>query len=240
MISPEVTQFGDRAVLIKWPERIDPTINQTVLNWSAYLQNEFRERIEEVVVAYCSLVVYLKPQTAVSLILEGIQRLEVPQDFIKDQHWHYTLPVCYQPKYAMDQGHVVEHLGISVDELIKWHTSSVYRVYFIGFLPGFPYLGGLDKRLHLPRRSEPRAHVPSGAVGIGGQQTGIYPQQSPGGWNLIGNCPVPLFQPEWEQPSLLRAGDTLCFRSVSVGEFDHIKDQIERSAYTVIKEAIHD
>ncbi|WP_157281628.1 5-oxoprolinase subunit PxpB [Pelomonas sp. Root1237] len=121
------------------------------------------------------------------------------------------IPVNYGGAHGPDLGDVATHCGLSVDEVVQRHTEAEYIVYFIGFQPGFAYLGGLDASLHTPRRSEPRTAVPAGSVGIGGAQTGIYPLATPGGWQLIGHTALPLFDPKAEPPTLLAPGDRVRF-----------------------------
>ena len=129
------------------------------------------------------------------------------------------IPVCYDPEFGPDLGLVAKQAKLTPEEVIKRHGKPEYLVYLVGFAPGFPYLGGLPKELHTPRHAKPRMVVPPGSVGIGGQQTGIYPLATPGGWNLIGRTPVRLFRPEENPPVLLRAGDQVKFRAISREEF---------------------
>jgi len=129
------------------------------------------------------------------------------------------IPVVYGGEYGPDLEFVAKHSGLSVDEVIEIHSKPVYRVYFLGFLPGFAYLGGMDERIAAPRLERPRLKVPSGSVGIAGKQTGIYPIESPGGWRLIGRTPLRLFNPEKEPPTLLQPGDRVKFVPVDEYEF---------------------
>ncbi|MNQ86793.1 Kinase A inhibitor [compost metagenome] len=129
------------------------------------------------------------------------------------------IPVCYESAYAPDLGEVAAYHQVDEDEIVKWHTSRVYLVYMIGFAPGFPYLGGLDERLVTPRKSVPRTVIPVGSVGIGGAQTGVYPFETPGGWQLIGRTPVRMFRPEAIPPSLLQAGDQVKFEPITSEQF---------------------
>lgn len=129
------------------------------------------------------------------------------------------IPVCYGGEYGPDLDELAQALGRSVEEVIALHTNGAYVVHAVGFVPGFAYLGGLPRALHRPRRATPRAAVPPGSVGIGGGQTGIYPLETPGGWNLIGRTPLRLFDATREEPALLRMGDRVTFRAILPKEF---------------------
>lgn len=130
------------------------------------------------------------------------------------------IPVCYDGEFGPDLADVARHTGLSVEEVIARHSAVEYRVHCLGFAPGFPYLGGLPPELATPRRATPRQGVPAGSVAIGGAQTGIYPQSSPGGWNVIGRTPLRLFDADREPPALLKAGDRVRFRPITRGEFE--------------------
>ena len=133
------------------------------------------------------------------------------------------VPVCYGGAYGEDLPAVARHAGLSEEEVIRLHSGRTYRIYMLGFLPGFPYLGGLDERLFTPRRETPRTRIPAGSVGIGGQQTGIYPMESPGGWQLIGRTPLCLFAPGRTLP--YAAGDSIRFVPIDEREFARIAAQ---------------
>jgi len=124
------------------------------------------------------------------------------------------IPVEYGGAAGPDLDEVARHTGLSPSEVVQMHSAATYTVYSLGFLPGFAYLGGLHPRLATPRRREPRLAVPAGSVGIGGEQTGVYPSSSPGGWHLIGRTSLQLFDPMRKPPTLLAAGDTVCFANV--------------------------
>jgi len=134
------------------------------------------------------------------------------------------IPVCYDPEFAPDLDDVVRHAEISATEVVDLHSTAEYRVACIGFVPGFPFLAGLPKKLATPRRETPRKEIPPGSVGIGGAQTGIYPLRSPGGWNLIGRTPLKLFDPTKNPPALLRAGDHVRFRAITREEFESLRE----------------
>jgi inhibitor of KinA len=130
------------------------------------------------------------------------------------------IPVCYGGELGEDLEEVARRHGLTPEEFATIHASTDYRVYLLGFVPGFAYLGNLDSRIATPRRDTPRPHVPAGSVAIGGDQTGVYPLETPGGWHLVGRTPVRMFTPETEPPCLLGAGDSVRFVPISRAEFD--------------------
>jgi len=138
------------------------------------------------------------------------------------------IPVCYGGESGPDLSFVAEHAGRKEREVIYIHSSRDYRIYMLGFLPGFPYLGGLDKRIHTPRLTAPRTKIPAGSVGIGGEQTGIYPMESPGGWQLIGRTPLKLFDVNGAEPPLYEAGDTIRFIPITSEEYHKIRLEQEK------------
>jgi inhibitor of KinA len=176
--------------------------------------------IIETVPAYHTLTVFYDPCV---YWFDELKSLLADIDFsdsaMEQEARAVVIPVCYDLSLAPDLPLLAEHCGISIDDVIALHTSASYRVFFLGFKPGFAYLGGLDARLHMPRKASPRALVPAGAVAIGGEQTGVYPQASPGGWQIIGRTPSRLFDVSKEPPCLLQAGDQVNFRAISLQEF---------------------
>jgi inhibitor of KinA len=151
-------------------------------------------------------------------ILESLNEGSVPEPR------RVEIPVCYGDEFGPDLEHVAQINGLSADEVIQIHTSGEYLVYMLGFAPGFPYLGGMDKRISAPRKETPRLLIPSGTVGIAGEQTGVYPIGTPGGWQLIGRTPLALFLPEKQPPTLLEAGNLIRFYPISRKEYDQWRD----------------
>lgn len=148
------------------------------------------------------------------LALDAIERLQrwwEESDVLEPDSRQITIPVIYGGERGPDLPLVAEHCGLSEKQVVELHASVDYVVWFLGFQPGFAYLGGLSSQLYMPRRAEPRLSVPAGAVGIGGQQTGIYPLSTPGGWQLIGQTPLALFDSHRQEPVLLRPGDSVRF-----------------------------
>ncbi|HCY84198.1 MAG TPA: allophanate hydrolase [Desulfobacteraceae bacterium] len=225
--TPEFRLAGDRGLLMAFGETIDPGINARIRAMASHLSRELPQGVEEIIPTYCSLILVYDPAETCPDIL--IPELTAMNDGLDDESLPepevVELPVCYHPDLGPDLLHVAEVHGLTPEAVVDIHTKPLYPVYMIGFTPGFPYLGGLDERLHTGRLSSPRTHVPAGSVGIANNQTGIYPIASPGGWQLIGQCPVKLFDPDRENPILLKAGSLLKFRAVSMDEFVSLKEE---------------
>ncbi|MBM7356580.1 5-oxoprolinase subunit PxpB [Lelliottia amnigena] len=156
-------------------------------------------------------VVLRNPQSLALDAIERLQRWWEESEALEPESRFIEIPVVYGGAGGPDLGEVARHAGLSEKQVVELHSSIDYVVWFLGFQPGFPYLGGLPEQLATPRRAEPRLQVPAGSVGIGGAQTGIYPLVSPGGWQLIGHTPLPLFDSKRDEPVLLRPGDTVRF-----------------------------
>ncbi|WP_421531882.1 5-oxoprolinase subunit PxpB [Lelliottia amnigena] len=156
-------------------------------------------------------VVLRNPQSLALDAIERLQRWWEESEALEPESRFIEIPVVYGGAGGPDLGEVARHAGLAEKQVVELHSSIDYVVWFLGFQPGFPYLGGLPERLATPRRAEPRLQVPAGSVGIGGAQTGIYPLVSPGGWQLIGHTPLPLFDSKRDEPVLLRPGDTVRF-----------------------------
>lgn len=156
-------------------------------------------------------VVLRNPHSVALDAIERLQRWWEESEALEPESRYIEIPVVYGTAAGPDLGEVARHAGLTEKQVVELHSSIDYVVWFLGFQPGFPYLGGLPEQLATPRRDEPRLQVPAGSVGIGGAQTGIYPLVTPGGWQLIGHTPLPLFDPDRDEPVLLRPGDTVRF-----------------------------
>lgn len=222
-----IFSLGDAALTVDFGNRIDEELNANVLRLFGKLQN-VSPYILDVVPAYASLTVYYY---ALSLRLQGRSALETMKAMIEPllheeesgvalQSRRIVVPVCYAKGFAPDLEEVATQTNLSIEDVIRLHTSTVYRVYTIGFLPGFPYMGTVDGRIAAPRKPQPRTAVSAGSVGIAGSQTGIYPLASPGGWNIIGRTPLKLFDATKEESVLLRPGDEVRFYSITKDAFD--------------------
>ena len=218
---------GDRGLTVELGEAIDDEINARVHLLARKIERELAEDVEEVVPTYRSLLVLFDPLrvTRASLIARIDALLtDLARRAARRQGGGRVIeiPVCYGGEYGPDLAFVAEHNGLTTDEVITLHSAPDYRVFMLGFTPGFPYLGGMSPRIAAPRLDQPRPRIAAGTVGIAGPQTGIYPVESPGGWRLIGRTPLRLFDPAAENPFLVAAGDTLRFRKIAPGEFERL------------------
>ncbi|WP_238934797.1 5-oxoprolinase subunit PxpB [Aurantibacter crassamenti] len=240
--SISIRPFGIHAVLIEWPNEVDESILNDILHFKNFLISNCLQNEEwELIPAYNSLtLVRLSESIDFKDFTNKLSNWydQKKDASIKFQRYLCRLPVCYDLNFGIDLLEISERLQLSTDEIIKQHTKSTYRVYGIGFLPGFMYLGGLPGSLEIPRRAEPRLKVASGSVGLAGKQTGIYPQESPGGWNIIGNCSVPIFNVERPVPCIVNVGDQVQFYSISKAEYDLHKIESEVGIYKIEKIAI--
>lgn len=216
--------LGDAAVLITLDSRISAAGNARVHALAARIQALGRPWLGALVPAYASLAVHYDPLHPRWLVNEPLWPQLLAEleplcrslpDTLADGR-RIEIPVCYD---GPDLAAVAAHTGLGVEEVVARHAAVDYRVYFLGFMPGFPYLGGLDPLLATPRLATPRSRVPAGSVAIGGGQTGIYPLASPGGWRLLGRTPRVLFDPARTPPCLLRPGDTLHFTPIDADSF---------------------
>jgi KipI family sensor histidine kinase inhibitor len=208
--------MGDRSLLVELGEKISPDVNRRVQELMLQLQQARLPGVREFAPGYRSLLVVFDPLTiAPSELKERITEVAAQHGSAGlPQAKLLTVPVFYGGDYGPDLEGVAGHLGISTDEVIRLHTETLYRVYMIGFTPGYPYMGELPAALAVPRRSTPRTRVPKGSVGIAQRQTGIYSVESPGGWQIIGWTPIELFDPTRQLPSLLEMGDRVKFEAV--------------------------
>lgn len=237
MISPKIhtKPFGLHAVLVEWPMEVSEVILNNILQFETFLKNHCLEGPDwEYVSAYNSLLVVNK-----KVILDYASFSEKLQNWYVNmgdkkpyQKYLWRLPVSYEREFGIDLDEISEQLSLTETEIIALHTSHIYTVYGIGFLPGFMYLGGLPKVLETARKNTPRMIVKKGAVGIAGKQTGVYPQESPGGWNIIGSCPVPIFDGTKKEPCFVAVGDQIQFYQVSRAKYDLHKIEVEVGIYT--------
>lgn len=230
--APRLYPLGEAAVVLEFGTVISEATNVTVQAVADYLLAYPFEGLQELVPAFTTLTVFYNPwqvraagaglpfEVVAALLRDRLAQLPTTA---ADAGAGPTveIPVCYGGEFGPDLAAVARHCGLSEADVVARHAGAEYRVYFIGFAPGFPYLGGLPTELATPRHATPRPLVPAGAVGIAGAQTGIYSLPTPGGWQLIGRTPERLFQPEAAEPSLLRAGQRLRFVAITEEQFRH-------------------
>ena len=214
---------SDRSLLVRFGTSIDNAAHARTLALFRALNQLLDPRIRNLHPAYASLQIDFDPLSCHRAEIEALVRNMASQPLAENCSPGRTheIPVCYDPELGEDLKEVCMHTSLSRAELIAAHTAPPYVVYFLGFSPGFAYLGGLSANLAVPRLATPRRTVPAGSVAIGGEQTGVYPVASPGGWRLIGRTPVPLFRPDnREHPMLLEPGDILRFVSIDRVQYE--------------------
>jgi inhibitor of KinA len=224
--------LGDTAITINFGNTIDEEINKQVIARYHQLQVNPLPGMLEAVPAYSSLTIYYD----VCSLTKKIEPGKTVYDWMKEQvqQWlieevateekesrNIKIPVCYEDEFATDIRYLANTKNISVEDVIQLHTSKKYKVYMLGFLPGFSYMGEVDEKIEMPRKPQP-VSVKAGSIGIAGKQTGIYPLSSPGGWQIIGRTPLKLFDVDQEDPTLIKLGDTVQFYSITKKEFNNL------------------
>ncbi|MFN3996296.1 MAG: 5-oxoprolinase subunit PxpB [Algoriphagus sp.] len=203
---------------IKWESVPDDFLLAIQLGWLDFLEKEWKEHFFEARQGFTALSISWKSAQSQASFQKQFQKIKIKPKNLSSQIWE--IPVCYDPDYGYDLGAVALAHRITVNELINLHSSVTYRLHFFGFLPGFPYLNGLPERLHTPRKSVPDRTVDAGSVAIGGRQTGIYTQESPGGWHVIGRSPIVLFDVNKNPPVFASPGDRLKFEPINIYEME--------------------
>ncbi len=227
---PRILPLGDAGFLVEFGDSIDLAVNDRAVSFARAVERARVPGVVEVVPAYRSAAVYVDPaETDLASLREALGTLagNLPMD-PADRRRTVTIPVLYGGEAGPDLPALAERAGLSVEQAIALHASVEYRVYMLGFSPGFPYLGMVPDAIAAPRLPEPRINVPAGSVGIAGRQTGIYPQDSPGGWRVIGRTPLVLYDPARTEPFLLEPGDRVRFVPIDRREFDRVKEELKR------------
>ncbi len=223
-MSIEILSCGDSAFNVYFGDEISPEIGGICAAFTEKLYQAPPDGFIEAVPAYCAVtVVYdcLKTdweqiKQKLAQIAESVHGQQLKQGKTLD------IPVCYEGSFAPDLDTVCKHSGLPPEQVIAVHSEAIYTVYMLGFMPGFPYLGGMDKIIATPRLEVPRTRIAPGSVGIAGEQTGIYPLASPGGWQIIGRTPLKLFDPTCSPPALLSAGMKVRFVPISTEQFEEM------------------
>lgn len=224
---------GDHAMVIEFGNEIDTTINVKVLTLINLIKTSPVRGIIEAVPTFRSVMIYYNPkEISYHKLKRKISKLVHKKNSTDTLEKRVIeIPVCYDAPFGEDMNRVSEFTKLDKNEIIQLHSEKEYLIYMLGFLPGFAYLGGLNERLHTPRLPNPRIRIPSGSVGIGGEQTGIYPLDSPGGWNLIGATPIKPFNLNLERPILYQPGDYIQFVPINLAEYDKIVELVSRGEY---------
>lgn len=226
---------GDTSLSVEFGDVINEAINHDIRAYKIALEKAGIPGIVETVPTYRSLMVHYDPSVIpyaqirmkLEQLLNEMGEIEIPPSPVLE------IPVLYGGEMGPDLPFVAEHAGMSEEEVVKIHSSAEYLIYMLGFTPGFTYLGGMSEKIAAPRLKAPRVKIPAGSVGIAGTQTGVYPIDSPGGWQLIGRTPVKMYDPERETPILPEAGQYIQFFPVTQAEYDAILQEVEAGTYVV-------
>jgi len=225
--TPQFILASDRSILVKFGHEISEEFHQRVFAFTDFVLTNRIKSVVNIHPAYSSVLFTLDLNADLKGILSLIKKSwEASAQTDIPEMRQVEIPVLYGSELGEDMDRVSQHTGLNQSEIIQCHEGGLYKVYFTGFSPGFPYIGGMDPSLITPRLTTPRKQVPAGTIGIAAEQTGIYPLSSPGGWNLIGQTPIKIF--DWHHPTdlRLRMGDSIKFISVTKEEFDQLKENV--------------
>ena len=219
-----IVPAGESALIVEFDERIDPAVNAQAIALAESIQAAALAGVRDVVPTFRSLAVFFDPlRTDYDALVDRLEREgarpPAPSDRAREP---VRIPVCYGGDFGPDLPAVAAFAAITEEEVVALHTAATYRVFMLGFVPGFAYMGTVDQRIAMPRHSTPRVRVPIGTVGIAGVQTGIYPAETPGGWQLIGRTPVKPFDAQRAEPFLVRAGDAVRFYAIDRREYERL------------------
>lgn len=231
----DIVPMGEKAILLNFQPRINEELLEKILSLKSFLLDKLLKEEVEIINTYSSLLIkYPSPIKDIYGQISSLKKLvKVANIPLKTGKKIFHVPVCYDEQFALDMELLSNYNGLSREEIISLHTAPLYTVYFTGFLPGFLYLGGLNKTLQISRKEQPRLKVKKGAVGIGENQTGIYPKASPGGWQIIGNSPVQFFNKNAVPPCPISAGDKIKFHPISNKEYEEIFRSVEENTFTI-------
>jgi len=232
----EISYFRTHSKLFEiiWPREISLSILQEQLRVKAYLEKEYAEGIKEIRMGFNTLSLRLTKDISDKDCFDLVGEIKSSTlSVFEYQPKTWEIPVCYDEVFGKDLNNLSKIHKIPIEDLIHIHHSNLYTLHFYGFLPGFMYLGGLDARLFCPRKEKPDRLIPAGTVAIGGQQTGIYPSDSPGGWHAIGKSPVKLFDIQQDPPCHAQVGDKIRFLPITKEKFYQIQKNVQNGQYTL-------
>ncbi|MGB9839878.1 5-oxoprolinase subunit PxpB [Thermovenabulum sp.] len=232
---PKILPEGDKAVLVEFGNEISEECNDRVMALYSFLKEEKIKGIISLIPTYRSLLIKYEPliipyteiTAKIKNILSSIDKASYKNAKVIE------IPVVYGDEFGPDLEFVASYNKLTPEEVIEIHTKPLYRIYMLGFTMGFAYLGGMSEKIATPRLERPREKIPAGSVGIADKQTGIYPIESPGGWRLIGQTPVKIYDPKSEKPILLEAGNYLKFVRITKEEFFKIKEEVNQGKFKV-------
>lgn len=235
-------KYGYDTILIEWEACISPEILWDIQSFVERIERVNVEGIREMNFVYHSLlVVFDSEKIGFEDLKKSLENIYEQEDVnFSKKRTLYNIPVCYNSHFGLDLEFLAKEKQCGIQDIIRWHTEATYIVYGIGFLPGFLYLGGLSSKLHSPRRNIPRLNVMKGAVGIGGEQTGIYPKDTPGGWHIIGNSPISFFNPDLMPPCFVKVGDRIRFFEVDLVTHKYILEEGRKGTYEIEREVWND
>lgn len=232
----KILTAGDASLLVEFGKEINPDINRKIAATVQLMREQHIEGVVDVIPSFCALLINYDPRVIgyeeIKSRIKDLLRVEIKAG--AERKKIFEIPVCYGGEFGPDIKTIADHAGLTEEEVIEIHSSRDYLIYMLGFLPGFCYLGGLDERIFTPRLASPRIKIDAGSVGIGGSQTGIYPLDSPGGWQLMGKTPVKTYDPDREVPILVEAGDYIRFVPIDEEEFYRIKELVDKNEYQVV------
>ena len=234
-MTKSLTPIGDSGIRICFGSAVSPELHQQMIALKKRLESKQFPWIIDIIPSYTTLTIiyspvditYQKACKQLEEILFDDREKEANDSII------YHIPVCYESPYELDLEEVARKNHLTKDKVIELHMNQTYYIYFLGFLPGFAYLGGMDRRIATPRLETPRLEVPAGSVGIAGEQTGIYPVNSPGGWRIIGRTPVRLYDRGRIPPALLLPGNYVRFYAITRDEFQEIEYRVKKGTYQI-------
>ena len=234
---PTYKRFGEKAILIEWQAIIDDEILNDILLFVEKIKQRKEIYFIDLIQGYNSLTIiykdFIQDFEEEVILLKSVYTSALK--IAKQDYFRWEIPVCYDLEFGIDLQEMSKKSSLEIDQIIKIHAETIYKIYFIGFLPGFLYLGGLDEKIYFDRKPNPRLQVAKGSVGIGGKQTGVYPQNSAGGWNIIGKTPVNFFDVDPINPCFAKAGDFIKFNPISKDTFYQLENEIALKKYQLHK-----